>query len=350
MVGFSGRRPNPEALENKRRGISSEQATPRTDLTGVPASMAVRVRQLAPGAWRRLPPTVRRWWRRPELFNRATLWLGAPPVTQAHMNAGHRLLLDLRSGAERLAYYTGEFDTGRVRAAQALLQRQPGGIAVDAGANIGLWTVPLTLEASRTGACVLAFEPVPHNAERLRQNLLLNDVAGHAEVRQHALSDRPETLSMTLREDFAAGARTGNAAVAIGDGTDNTWSRVEVAAETLDDVLDGHGCPPVRVVKADLEGHEDRFLTGAQRTFARDRPVAFVEFNRVYYDRRGMDPADATETLLREWDYRCLRLRNGTWQSQTRFDSDRPLDDLILVPLERQVEVIQLLVRHVGGS
>jgi FkbM family methyltransferase len=319
-------------------------------MTGVPASMAARVRQLGPGAWRRLPPSVRRRWRRPELFNRTMLLLGAPPVTVARMSAGHRLLLDLRSGSEWPAYYTGEFDTGRVRAAQALLRREPGGVAVDAGANIGLWTVPLALEASRTGACVRAFEPVPHNAERLRQNLLLNDMAGHAEVRQHALSDHPGALSMTLREDFANDAGTGNAAAAIDDGTDNTWSRVEVTAQTLDNVLDGHGRPPVRVVKADLEGHEDRFLTGARRTFANDRPVAFVEFNRVYYDRRGMDPADATEPLLRDWDYRCLRLRNGTWQSQTRFDSDRPLDDVILVPRERQIEVIELLVRHVGGG
>jgi hypothetical protein len=106
----------------------------------------------------------------------------------------------------------------------------------------------------------------------------------------------------------------------------------------------------VRVVKADLEGHEDRFLIGARRTFAHDRPVAFVEFNRVYYDRRGMDPADATQTLLHDWDYRCLRLKNGTWHAQSRFDSDRLLDDLILVPRERQNEVIDLLVRHVGGS
>jgi FkbM family methyltransferase len=319
-------------------------------MTGLRASMAATVRRLAPGAWRRLPPPVGRRWRRPEHFNRTMLWLGAPPLAVANMSAGHRLVLDLRSGSEWLAYYTGEFDAGRILAAQALMWREPGGVAVDAGANIGLWTVPLALEGSRTGAAVMAFEPVPHNATRLWQNLLLNDVAAPAEVRQHALSDRPGTLAMTLREDFANGSGTGNAAVAIDDGTDNTWSRVEVTAQTLDDVLEGHGRPPVRVVKADLEGHEDRFLTGARRTFASDRPVAFVEFNRVYYDRRGIDPADATEVLLREWDYRCLRLTNGTWHSQTRFDSDRPLDDLILVPRERQTEVIDLLVRHVGGS
>jgi FkbM family methyltransferase len=312
--------------------------------------MATSMRQAAPRVWRRLPPSVRRRWQRPQCLNRFLLRLGAPPVTVARMSAGHRLLLDLRSGSEWLAYYTGEFDEGRIRTAQALLRRAPGGIAVDAGANIGLWTVPLALEASRSGAYVLAFEPIPHNAARLRQNLSLNEVAPHVQVWQHALSDHSGALSMTLREDFANGAGTGNAAAAIDDGTDNAWSRVEVAAQTLDDVIDGHGRHPVRVVKADLEGHEDRFLTGAHRTFANHRPVAFVEFNRVYYDRRGVDPADVTEKLLRDWDYRCLRLRSGRWQSQTRFDSDRPLDDLILVPRERQLEVIELLVRHVGGS
>jgi hypothetical protein len=124
-------------------------------MTGVRAPKAARGRQQAPGAWRRLPPSVRRRWRRPGLFNRTMLLVGVRRSPS---------LLDLRSGSEWLAYYTGEFDTGRVRAAQALLQQKPGGIVVDAGANIGLWTVPLAFEASRTSACVLAFEPVPYNA------------------------------------------------------------------------------------------------------------------------------------------------------------------------------------------
>jgi FkbM family methyltransferase len=211
-------------------------------MTGLRASMAATVRQLAPSACRRLPPLVRRRWRRPERFNRTMLWLGAPPLAVANMSTGHRLLLDLRSGSEWLAYYTGEFDAGRILVAQALMRREPGGLAVDAGANIGFWTVPLALEASRTGATVMAFEPVPHNAARLWQNLSLNDVAATAEVRQHALSDRPGTLAMTLREDFANGSGTGNAAVAIDDGTDSTWSRIEVAAYTFSRGMVVHRC------------------------------------------------------------------------------------------------------------
>jgi hypothetical protein len=40
---------------------------------------------------------------------------GAPPVHIARMRAGHRMLLDLRSGTEWFAYYSGSFDDGRIQ-------------------------------------------------------------------------------------------------------------------------------------------------------------------------------------------------------------------------------------------
>jgi FkbM family methyltransferase len=268
--------------------------------------------------------------------------LGVRPLAVADMRAGHRLIVDLRSGTEWFAYYTGEFDDTRIRTARALLRRRPG-VALDAGANVGLWTVPLALEAAATSGRVIAVEPVPGNARRLRENLLLNGVEAHAEICQVALSDSAGRMTMTLREDFAAGALTGNAAVMIDDGGDARWDLLEVSAQPLDQLLDDMGRPSVSVIKSDLEGHEDRFLAGAGRTFREDRPVAFVEWNRVYYARRGTGPTEATAPLLRDWDYRCLRGDGPDWTVDTLFWSGRPLDDVLLVPVERVEEVLDLL-------
>jgi FkbM family methyltransferase len=258
------------------------------------------------------------------------------------MRAGHRLIVDLRSGTEWFAYYTGEFDDTRIRAARALMRRRPG-VAVDAGANIGLWTVPLALEAAAAGSRVIAVEPVPANARRLSENLRLNGVEAHTDIRRVALSDGPGHVTMTLREDFAAGARTGNAAVMIDDGRDAQWERVEVPAQPLDQLLDDMGRPAVSVIKSDLEGHEDRFLAGANRTFLEDRPVAFAEWNKIYYSRRGTGPTEATAPLLRGWEYRCLRRGGRDWTVDVLFRSDLPLDDVLLVPVERVEEVLHLL-------
>lgn len=307
--------------------------------------LATVVRAAVARGWRRSPRGLNDRWRFVEPVNRALLSAGAPAVAAARMRRGHRMLLDLRSGTEWFAYYTGAFDDSRLDLAAALLEARPGSGAVDAGANVGLWTVPLAAAAVRAGGHVIAVEPVPSNAARLRANVALNGLREAVTVREHGLSDRPTSLTLTLREDFAAGGGTGNASVVIDDGGDDGMAVVHVPGCTLDDVLDECGRPTISVVKADLEGHEDLFLAGARRTFGCDRPVAFVEWNVVYYERRGVDLTALTGPLLRDWDYRCLRKDPSGWVLLDDLISDKPLDDMILVPAERVDEVVTLLGR-----
>jgi FkbM family methyltransferase len=303
---------------------------------------AEAVRSCLPTIWRRLPRTARHRWRRARPLNLLALRAGARPLAEARMRAGHRLLLDLRSGTEWFAYYTGEFDDARITAAQELLA-EPGSVAVDAGANIGFWSVPLARRAAEVGGRLLAVEPVRANADRLRRNLDRNGLAAASEVLEVALSDRAGPARIVLREDFADGAATGNASLQIGDAADTSYDTLAVHTVRLDDLLDERPEPvPVRVVKADLEGHEDRFLAGAARTFARCRPVAFLEWNRIYYQRRGVDPTAAVGPFLRQIGYRCLRCTD-TWTATDDFWSPLELDDVVLTPEERVAAVTALL-------
>lgn len=277
-------------------------------------------------------------------LNQALLRTGATPTAETRMRGGHRLRLDLRSAAQARAFYTGEFDDDRIEAAQHLMTR--GSIAIDAGANVGLWTVPLARHAAVVGARVIAAEPVPSNAARLRENLAINDLTLVAEVVQTALSDVQGSGHITLREDFDAGAATGNAALTIDDGTDERFTTVPVPLVPLDDLLERYGSPHVSLIKADLEGHEDRFLAGAAHTFARCRPTAFFEWNPVYYRRRGIDPTAAMRPLLRQLRYRCLRaVEPRDWREQGDFWSPRDIDDLVLVPAESIIAAQTLLHR-----
>src|SRR3954453_8512637 len=75
--------------------------------------------------------------------------------------------------------------------------------------------------AAECGAQVIAVEPVPHDAERVRENLRLNGYAG--EVVQKAVADRPGCVRITADEDSY------NHLVAEGG--------IEVAATTLDELL-----------------------------------------------------------------------------------------------------------------
>ncbi|MGH3799119.1 MAG: hypothetical protein ACRDTD_03120 [Pseudonocardiaceae bacterium] len=78
--------------------------------------------------WRRLPRAVRTrsQWAAP--FNVGALRAGARPLAETRMRAGHRMLLDLRSGSEWFAFYTGEFDDSRIPAARHLLT-EPGSVS-----------------------------------------------------------------------------------------------------------------------------------------------------------------------------------------------------------------------------
>jgi FkbM family methyltransferase len=273
-------------------------------------------------------------------FNRAVLAAGAEPVVTARMRLGHRLRLDLRSGSEWFSYYTREFDDRRIAAARRLLHA-PGSVAVDAGANIGLWTVPLARHLAGLGGRVVAVEPIPANAARLHENLRLNGLDAVVDVHEVAVSDRAGTAELSLREDFRDGAATGNAAIVIDDGADAAFRTVVVRTVPLDTLL--AGAPRVDFVKADLEGHEDRFLAGAAGTLARCRPVVVCEWNRVYYTRRGIDPTEAVSDLLRSLDYRCLRHTPAGWSVGPDLYSPEPVDDLVLVPGEREAEVAAAL-------
>lgn len=308
---------------------------------GALSALPAQARTVVAAGWRQLPRRVRlRRWRSVDPFNRAVLAAGAEPVVTARMRLGHRLRLDLRSGSEWFAYYTREFDDRRITAARRLLHA-PRSVAVDAGANIGLWTVPLARHLAEFGGHVVAVEPIPANAARLRENLRLNGLEVVVDVHEVAVSDRAGTAELSLREDFRDGAATGNAAIVIDDGTDTAFRTVVVPTVPLDTLL--AGAPRVDFVKADLEGHEDRFLAGAAGTLARCRPVVVCEWNRVYYARRDIDPTAAVAGLLDSLDYRCLRHTPGGWSVSRDMFSPHPLDDLVLTPVERVADVTAVL-------
>jgi hypothetical protein len=66
---------------------------------------------------------------------------GAHPIVQAKMANGHRMRLDCRVPSHCWAFFSGRYDDSKVSVLLSLLR--PGGIALDVGANIGFYTVPL---------------------------------------------------------------------------------------------------------------------------------------------------------------------------------------------------------------
>jgi FkbM family methyltransferase len=146
---------------------------------------------------------------------------------------------------------------------------RPGTIAIDTGAHVGLFTIPLA-RAVGTEGVVWAIEPLPENVRRLRANLRTNGLH-NVTVIASAASDADGQLAFELAGDSAYGSTR---EVLQGWGTAEV---VQVSAVRLDTEWRRHGMPRVSVIKIDVEGAELRVLRGAENLLRVLRPQLLIE-------------------------------------------------------------------------
>jgi FkbM family methyltransferase len=299
--------------------------------------LAEKIRSLAIRAIR-AAPELRGRGRLSALLNRALLKAGADPIMVCDMVAGHRMRIDCRIYSHGHVAFSGHYDDAKIETLGSFLR--PGDVALDIGANIGFYTVPLALMARKAGAHVIAVEPFPNNVEWLRDNLRLNGAKDAVDVVPIALSDHAGSSRLVLTDDFIAGANVGNAAIDSDDLYDQNLQRVSVPVETLDALwpkLTARGV--LRVVKLDIEGREALFLSGSQTTLSRYRPVILMEVNRWFYQRRGQDFDSLIMSLLPA-GYEVFELRGSRLVSVS--DLSRCYErDAFLVPAELADHVVQ---------
>lgn len=174
-----------------------------------------------------------------------------------------------------------------------LARLEPGNVVVDIGANIGAYAIRAALAVGHAG-CVVAFEPHPETAERLRRNTAMNRLSNVIVV-EAAASDRDDEL--VLEE----GNRQSSARVIEGEGD----FRMRVRATTVDTIVRDLGVRRLDWIKMDIEGAEPRALKGMVATIARYRPRFLFE--------NGVSGSD-TIGLLRGMGYRIGRYdRRGVW-------------------------------------
>lgn len=139
---------------------------------------------------------------------------------------------------------------------------RPGGLAVDVGAHLGLFS----LIAADAGSEVVAFEPNPRTLPHLRRNL--EPVAARVTVVERAVAAVEEARV------FHVAAAGDTSSLVAGD---DAVEQVTVRTVRGDDVLAGR---QVDAMKIDVEGAELEALAGLERTIAGSPDLKlFVECN-----------------------------------------------------------------------
>lgn len=166
-----------------------------------------------------------------------------------------------------LLMYTGAGAYGIEPGARRILKSavQPGGHAIDVGANIGLHTVALARAVGPAGR-IDAFEPEPRLEHHLRKTLSVN---GMSNVHLHTIAAGAEVGEAT----FHVAATIGHSSLYdLDEGA--TRQELSVTVKPLDAVIAEDA--RVDVIKIDVEGAELDVLEGAKRVIGSSPDIAIV--------------------------------------------------------------------------
>lgn len=219
---------------------------------------------------------------------------------------------------------------------------RPGDVLVDAGANIGIFSIT----AARCGARVVAFEPASTPRTALSSNALRHGVESAIEVSPVALSDREGTAEFINHEnDLVAGFGEPDALFSPGAET----GRETVAVQPLDTAFHDD----LHLLKIDVEGWECAVLDGGAATLARNpSAVLIVEINPVTLERAGSSVQTLLDRLPRDrWDLVLIDERSAPHYRVVDVETleflhhapARWYGNLLAVPMHRADEVRALL-------
>jgi len=213
----------------------------------------------------RLAPFDKGKWRLIELLRRH---LASNPLQVIlRMRSGILINADTSDFIQREVFIKSEFEPEVENVLRAFLR--PGDTFVDVGANIGIFSL-LAAQIVGPRGRVIAFEPVPITLEKLRANILLNNLQNITVV--------PVALSDETRRGFIHLDGENNSGASSFRKSRNSRECVDVAIDTFDRYAEAHLATAPRLIKIDVEGAEVRVLRGMQQLLAStDRPPIVLE-------------------------------------------------------------------------
>ena len=147
---------------------------------------------------------------------------------------------------------------------------------VDIGANLGLYTA-ISMHHLDADGRIVAFEPFPQTYEFLQKNVAANQNNGRACPRVDtfnlAATPEPSQTDLRLNPENRADNRLYHGTY---HGKMEEWDTLPIEGRPVDDVLAELGIDEVNFVKIDIQGYEQKAISGFQRTLARSQNVIIL--------------------------------------------------------------------------
>lgn len=134
--------------------------------------------------------------------------------------------------------------------------KRPDDVIWDVGANIGI--IACHLLKGLTSGQIVAFEPIPKNAERLRKNLELNTLEDRYHIQQLCLGDEETSIQFPIFDERVGAG--GQSQISEGD----PLRTIKVNQKTGDALIQSGAVLQPNIVKIDVEGAEWSVLQGMQ--------------------------------------------------------------------------------------
>ena len=205
----------------------------------------------------------------------------------AGTNEGLEMLLDLQVEKD---YWLGTYEPELQQVIEILVK--PEQVVYDIGANIGFITLMFARLTGERGD-IYAFEALPENAKRLKQNVELNGYQERVTVIQAAVQDQACETEFLIGPSGAMGKVKGSA----GRDTVDYQEGLRVQGISIDGLMDNTGYPSPDIVKIDIEGGEVLALPGMADLLQKKHPVVFLELH-------GPESAKSSWDCLIEYGYR----------------------------------------------
>jgi FkbM family methyltransferase len=183
------------------------------------------------------------------MLSRLVNLLRAGPLDVQYQGASFRFYHQA-SATERGALFNPDYNLEELDFLRA--HTEAGGVFVDVGANVGTYALALARQVG-AGGKVIAIEPHPVTHARLAFN---NSASGTTQVRLVAAAAGPADGDLMIETD---GDNLGASHIVSGKASGKA---IQVPSLRLQRILEEAGVSRVDALKIDVEGFEDRVLSG----------------------------------------------------------------------------------------